>query len=413
MITKIAANTLFLSFSQIGARLLGFVYFIFLARYLGVATFGVYNFTLAFIYNFVPLADFGLERLILRDLSRDLEKTNDYLARLIPLKTILAFVAYFAALGLALILGQSFKQIVYLAIFGLFIFPYSFNYLLSTIQNAREKMKYFSLVIIFGQLFTVIVGFIFVFFNFSLYLIFLAPFIGNLLISFILINQSSNWNLKLAWKFDQKFCQKALSQSWAFAIILILAVVYLRISLILLGMFKGDYDVGLYSSVFKFVEALILVPQSLALALFPLTSRLFIDDKKKLRDLYLKSLTTLFLIALPVASVFIIFPDLIISLAYGSSYLPVVPVLAVLGISLVLFFLNSLPGNIIQNSDEFKRFIPWAILNLVITLIFGLFLIPKYSIVGAAWTVLAGEICGFFINNLFVWRILKKNQKSQ
>lgn len=178
-------------------------------------------------------------------------------------------------------------------------------------------------------------------------------------------------------------------------------------------MFKGDYDVGLYSSVFKFVEALILVPQSLALALFPLTSRLFIDDKKKLRDLYLKSLTTLFLIALPVASVFIIFPDLIISLAYGSSYLPVVPVLAVLGISLVLFFLNSLPGNIIQNSDEFKRFIPWAILNLVITLIFGLFLIPKYSIVGAAWTVLAGEICGFFINNLFVWRILKKNQKSQ
>ena len=408
MIAKIATNTLFLSFSQIGARFLGFLYFIFLARYLGVATFGVYNFTIAFIYNFVPLADFGLERLILRDLSRDLRKTNDYLARLIPLKTILSLVAYFMALGLALILGQSFKQIIYLAIFGLFIFPYNFNSLLSTIQNAREKMKYFSLVIIFGQLFTVIIGTIFIFFHLSLYLIFLAPFLGNMLISLILIAQSSKWNLKLAWKFDKKFCQEILSQSWAFAVILILAVVYLRISLILVGMFKGDYYVGLYSSVFKFVEALILVPQSLALALFPLTSRLFIDDKKKLQELYLKTLTILFLIALPVATIFIIFPDLIISLAYGSSYLPVVPVLTILGVSLIFFFLNSLPGNIIQNSQEYKKFIPWAILNLAITLVAGLFLIPRFSIIGAAWTVLIGETCGFFINNLFVWKILKK-----
>lgn len=408
MITKIATNTLFLSISQICARLLGFLYFIFLARYLGVTNFGVYNFTIAFIYNFVPLADFGLERLILRDLSRDLEKTNDYLARLIPLKTILAFVAYFMALGLALMFGQSFKQIIYLAIFGLFIFPYSFNYLLSTIQNAREKMKYFSLVIIFGQLFTVIFGILFIYFQLPLYLIFFAPFLGNLLISLILINQSSKWNLKLAWKFDKKFCQEALSQSWAFAVILILAVVYLRISLILVGILKGDYYVGLYSSVFKFVEALILVPQSLALALFPLTSRLFIDDKKKLQELYLKTLVILFLIALPVTTIFIVFPDLIISLAYGSSYLPVVPVLTILGVSLIFFFLNSLPGNIIQNSNEFKKFIPWAILNLVITLIFGLFLIPKYSIIGAAWTVLIGEIIGFIINNLFVWKILKK-----
>ncbi len=64
MLAKVAKNTLFLSASQVTARLIGFFYFIFLARFLGVATFGIYNFTLAFVYNFVPVADFGLERFV-------------------------------------------------------------------------------------------------------------------------------------------------------------------------------------------------------------------------------------------------------------------------------------------------------------------------------------------------------------
>jgi len=73
--------------------------------------------------------------------------------------------------------------------------------------------------------------------------------------------RAKSWGLPLGWVIDRKFFYKALSQSWAFAVLLILAVFYLRISVILVGLIKGDYYTGLYSSAFKFIEAVILIPQ--------------------------------------------------------------------------------------------------------------------------------------------------------
>ncbi|PIU03181.1 hypothetical protein COT44_04785 [Candidatus Shapirobacteria bacterium CG08_land_8_20_14_0_20_39_18] len=408
MIAKIAANTLFLSFSQISARLLGFIYFIFLARYLGVATFGIYNFTLAFIYNFIPVADFGLERLVLRDISREPEKISFYLARLLPLRFLLSLIAYFGALLLGIFLGQSLQQIFYLGIFGLFIFPYSFTYLLSSFLNAREKMEYMSFAVIAGQLLIFILGVIFVLLKLPLSVIFLTGFLGQSVVTLVFLFKAGSWGLPLGWIIDKKFISKSLSQSWAFAFLLILAVIYLRISLILVGLLKGDYYTGLYGSAFKFIEAIILVPQSLALALFPLSARLFLEDKEKLKRVYRKGLGILLLFSLPFALFLIIGSKLIIGLTYGQSYMAAAPVLAILSVSLILFFVNVLPGNIIQNSPQFKRFLPWALVNFLITLILCLFLIPRFSIIGAAWAVVGGEFAGLIINNLFVWKILKK-----
>ena len=93
---------------------------------------------------------------------------------------------------------------------------------------------------------------------------------------------------------------------------------------------------------------------------------------------------------------------------YGSNYLGAVPVFMILGLSFVFFFPNALAGNIIQNSDKFKRFLPWAVANFLVALILCLILIPRYSIVGAAWAVVGGEIFGLIINNWFVFRILKE-----
>src|SRR4030042_6088128 len=98
MLAKIAKNTIFLSVAQIVGRLIGFFYFLLLARFLGVATFGVYNFTIAFVYNFIPVADFGLERLVLRDISRTPGTAGFYLARLLPLRLFLSLGAYLLVL---------------------------------------------------------------------------------------------------------------------------------------------------------------------------------------------------------------------------------------------------------------------------------------------------------------------------
>jgi len=212
---------------------------------------------------------------------------------------------------------------------------------------------------------------------------------------------------KSIFKIDLDFWLKAVSQSWPFAVLVILAVFYLRISVILVGILKDNFATGLYGSVFKFVEATILIPQSLALALFPVSSRLFSENLKKLKVIYQKGLLILFVFSLPFFLVFGFFPELLVKLTLGQSYLPAAPILKILGFCLILFFVNSLPGNIILSSPKVKQFLPFAAFNFLITLILCLILIPRFSILGAAWSVLGGEAVGLFINNYFVFRIFK------
>ncbi len=194
MFRTIAKNSIWLSASQIAARIIGFLYFIFLARYLGVADFGIYTFTLSFVYNFIPIADFGVERLVLRDLSRTPEKTEYYFHRLLPLRIFLAFGAYLLIIVLALLLKQSGRQIGYFALFGLSLFSINITYLISGILNSRERMEFQAIANILQIFFTVLIGAILVFNKLGLtYILFAFP-LSNWIVALFFITKSKKWS---------------------------------------------------------------------------------------------------------------------------------------------------------------------------------------------------------------------------
>ena len=406
MINRIAKNTFFLSASQILARGIGFLYTIFLARFLGVYDFGIYSFTLAFINPFMQVADFGVERYVLRDLSREPQKAINYLSNLLPLRLFLAVGALLLAITTSVILRQPLAQIGYLVAFGLMLIPYSLLFLFLSYFNSQEKMHYYALVNVAQILLTAVLGVIFALLKGGLLAILSAYPLANLSILLYFVFNCQRWQIPIGWKIDWKFWKKSLAESWVFAALLITAVFYLRLATIMTGLLKGPEATGLYSSAAKFIEAMILIPQSLALALFPLSSKLILEDKSKLKAIYKKGLTVLFLFSLPFSLVMILGPKIIISLAYGQEYLSAVPVFRILGIVVIFFFVNSLAGNIIQNSDKVKRFLPFALVNFLIQLVLTLILIPRYSILGAAWAVVGGEVAGLVINNWFVYEIL-------
>lgn len=407
MIGRVAKNTVFLSASHIFARAIGFLYAVFLARFLGVYNFGIYSFTLAFVYPFIQVADFGIERLILRDLSREPEKARHYLTRLLPLRIFLSFSALLAAVFLGIVLGQPLSQVINFIAFGLLLIPYNLLFLFTGYLNSQERMGYYAIANIAQIVLTAGMGSLFVLLNFNLIVIFLAYPLANLIVLLFFLAKAKDWKIHLGWEIDWSFWRESLSQSWVFAGLLILAVFYLRLSTIMVGILKGPEATGLYSSASRFVEAMVLIPQSLALALFPLSSKLILNDKERLKKVYTKGLIVLFLFSLPFSFALIFGSKIITGFAFGEEYLPAIPVFVVLGISVIFFFVNALAGNIIQNSNHVKKFLPFAGLNFIILLSLALFLIPKYSIVGAAWAVVGGEIAGLIINNMFVFRILK------
>jgi len=404
---KIVRNTALLSSANIFARAIGFFYFIFLGRMLGVENFGHYNFALALVYNFYPVADFGVERLILRDLSKDVQKSQEYFQKIIPLRLVLSLVSIVLVTSLGIILSKSSKDILNIFIFAFCLLPWTFNQLVAGIGNAHEKMEVQSIVAISSTGFTAILGGLIALLGGTVTQILMAAFFSNLLVSFVMFKYLRKLGLVFKIVIDIGFWKKILKESWVFALIMIMAVFYLRSSIVIVNYFKGAYFTGLYSSAFKFIEASILIPQSFALALFPQTARLLGSNKEKLAKNYLKSLAAIFAFAVIYALFFILFSPMIIKISYGPSYLEAAAVMRILSIAAIIFFLNTLPGNIIQNSNRVKKFLPFAFLNLILVIILCAVLVPKYSIIGAAWAVIGGEVFGLIINNWFVFRILK------
>jgi len=404
---KIVRNTALLSSANIFARAIGFFYFIFLGRMLGVENFGHYNFALALVYNFYPVADFGVERLILRDLSKDVQKSQEYFQKIIPLRLVLSLVSIVLVTSLGIILSKSSKDILNIFIFAFCLLPWTFNQLVAGIGNAREKMEVQSIVAISSTGFTAILGGLIALFGGTVTQILVAAFFSNLFVSFFMFFYLKKLDLVFKIDLDVGFWKKILKESWVFALIMIMAVFYLRSSVVIVNYFKGAYFTGLYSSAFKFIEASILIPQSFALALFPQTARLLGSNKEKLAKNYLKSLAAIFAFAVIYALFFILFSPMIIKISYGPSYLEAAAVMRILSIAAIIFFLNTLPGNIIQNSNRVKKFLPFAFLNLILVIILCAILVPKYSVIGAAWAVIGGEVFGLIINNWFVFRILK------
>ena len=407
---KIIKNTALLSSANILARAVGFFYFVFLGRVLGVENFGHYNFALALVYNFYPVADFGVERLILRDLSKDGEKAQDYFQKILPLRFALALISVFLVSLLGLFLSKNNFDRLNIFVFSLCLLPWTFNQLIAGIANAFEKMEIQSLAVVGMSILTAILGGIVAFLGGNVTQILLAAFLANFLVSLVMIRLAVRIGLKFKIEIDKNFWKKTLSESWVFATIMILAVFYLRASTVMVNLFKGPYFTGLYSSAFKFIEASILIPQSFALALFPQTARLLSSDKKSLKRNYLKSLGLIFLFSLVFAIVFCFLSPLILRIAYGNKYSGAVGAAKILGISAIFFFMNALPGNVIQNSPQVKIFLPFALANLVLVVILGSIFIPRWSVEGAALAVLLAEIFGFLINNLFVYKIL--NERS-
>jgi len=405
---KVVKNTVFLSSANLFARVVGFFYFVFLGRVLGVENFGHYNFALALVYNFYPVADFGVERLILRDLSRDGEKAQDCFQKILPLRFALALTSVFLVTLLGVVLSKNNFDRLNIFVFSLCLLPWTFNQLIAGIANAFERMEVQSLAVVGMSILTAVFGGVTAFLGGNVTQVLLVAFLANTLVSLVMFRLAGKIGLKFKVEIDKSFWKKVLAESWVFATIMIVAVFYLRASTVMVNLFKGPYFTGLYSSAFKFIEASILLPQSFALALFPQTARLLSSDKKSLKRNYLKSLGLIFLFSLVFCLVFYFFSPFILKIAYGEKYLGAVGAAKILAIAAIFFFMNALPGNVIQNSPRVKKFLPFAFANLVLVLILGSIFVPRWSVEGAALAVLLAEISAFLINNGFVWKILNE-----
>ena len=166
----------------------------------------------------------------------------------------------------------------------------------------------------------------------------------------------------------------------------------LNIDIFILGiMTKNMTNVGLFGGPYRLSWSLRMIPQTLALPLYPLYSRTAHFSPARFGEVYRQSLKFFTLISVPAATFFIAWSKPLLTLALGNRFLPALPAMQLLGLGLIPFFISTLFQYVFAALDAQKSFFLSTLVGSSLRVILLVTLIPRYNFVGPAVAFVCAE----------------------
>ncbi|MBZ0274458.1 flippase [bacterium] len=183
------------------------------------------------------------------------------------------------------------------------------------------------------------------------------------------------------------------SAAWPFFITSLFIIFYNRADIIMLSLIPGPIDaeiaVGRYNAAYKLMEALGLVTSAFVAAIYPVLARQWTEGGDRVRVTFRAAMRALCAFALPVAvGTTLLAPD-VMGLLFGAPFFVAGAALQVLIWGQVLDSVNPLAGTTLRAADRERDLALITGVCAVFNVVLNLFLIPRYSYMGAAWATLA------------------------
>lgn len=394
---KIAKNTSLFLISQIISYLIGLIYTIYLARYLGPANFGIITFALSFISVLGIFTDLGLNNLMTREIARDKTLTPKYLNNFISIKILMVFlVSLFAVIFLSLS-HYPLITIYVLYIFIINLILVTFSGVFNALFQAFEELKYQSIAILLNSFFMLISVYLAIFYHFNIIVFAIIYLLSNgIWLIYNLIIAYRNFILPKLEK-DWKFWKDNTKIALGFGLSAIFTVIYVWIDSIMLFFMQGDLAVGIYGAAYRIVLVLLFIPSAFTAAFFPAMSRFYISSHESLKKIVFKYFKYMLFLGIPIGFGGTVLAGDIINTVYGYSYLESGAVFQILIWATVFTFLNSAFVQLFQSTNEQLVVTKVTAIGLIINIILNLILIPKYTYIGASVSTLITEFIVAFL----------------
>jgi O-antigen/teichoic acid export membrane protein len=389
---KIAKNTLFLLVSQIISYILAFFYMIYIARYLGADGFGTLSFAIAFTGIFSVLADLGLNTLTVREIARDKSLTGKYFSNVVLMKIVLAVLTFGLMAVIINLLGYPQEVINVVYFVALYSILTAFYGIFNSIFQAYEEIEYQSIgqvisnVLMFaGVLIGIhyalnVLGFAFIFF--------ISSVISLIYISLVYIWKFPPYKMQINWSFWKSTIKEALP----FGLTGISGMVYTYIDSVMLSLFQGNEVVGWYNAAYRLILALLYIPITINITLFPSMSQFHISSKDSLNLITEKYFKLMVITGIPLGAGVTILADNIIILIFGYGYLQSIIVLQILIWTTVFTFIGAAFVRLLEATNRQLIVTKISAICVVVNILLNLILIPKFSYVGASISTVVTEI---------------------
>ena len=387
---RFTKNSISLFVAKVFSIMFSIVFGIYSARTLGDAGYGQYGFIVVLLGYFVVTSEFGLDYLIVRDVSTRKHQTNEYLSTSIFFKLVTVTLSVLLMAGSTLILGRpDIFWIGFLAAISLF--PLALYTSFDNCFRAHERMIYIAIVEIVYMALRSGLGILVLVKGFHLQALF-AAFVGVECVRLLLI--ALFYHVKIA-PISFTFQKDLFRHFWKEAVPLasweMLGVLYVRVEVLILMVLLGDAAVGWYKVSMNVTDLISTVSMIAMSAVLPVMSNYFHESPERLLGLYRMVLRYIVIIMLPVGMAITLFADDLIVWMFGTEYASSVVILQILIWSATLSFILALLGTVILVIDKFRLAAKLSTINTSFKILLSIVLIREFGYIGAPIACLAAN----------------------
>jgi len=390
-------------------RAIDFAFAAFYLRLLGPTDSGKYFTAIIIASWFEIVSNFGLNTLVIREVSADRGQASHYLLNTTILRAGTSLVAaipiaiYLGGIEIAgRPLGGDTMSAMLLIIVGM---------LLSNVGQGVSGLFYaFEIAEVPAALTTVttilkvVLGAIVLVAGFG-FVGLAAVSIGTNLITLIILAAATlrYIPLKPPWKVDFGLQKEMVGRSYPLMFNHFLAVVFFQVDVPLLRQYNGEEVVGWYNSAYKWVNAFNVIPAFFTFALFPVITRMVKTSLKDARRAFRMAVKLMLIIALPLAAVTTVMAPFLIGVLGGREFLPHGALALQLVVwSIPLGWVNSVTNYVLIALRQEKRLTLAFIAGVTFNIVANIILLPRFSYVAAAVTTIISELVlliafGFFL----------------
>ena len=424
------------------------------ARYLGQAGLGRYAYVVSFIELFIALVDMGMNRILVREVSRDEGEADRLTSAIWTLRTLLALVVMVIV---GIMAAQSGDREMWLAVMVYYVAQVVFlmGDVFGSVFQGYQRMEFQFWGINIAQVSLLALTLLVVWLNWGLVALFAVRLVSNGLrlaylwwssvsrgyarASFMpetvrggLIAVRGSPAVLLTWRRDGKEAARTaiyelgekmgaawqnvvlswhmLVESLPVGVSLLLRSYIWRAGVVLtvlwLGQTQGDLVNGVLYGPLRAVQQLRIIPAAFAGAMLPVFSNRVGARQDEFDSAFAKSLKLFLAISLLIGLAFTFLADPLVELLLGESIdlSTAAAVLALLGWVIVLYFPNWLYGVTLVALGRQKLETLGLLLGTIAGLAVAYLTIPAYEAMGVVYAIFAAEGVFFIVGTTAMWR---------
>jgi polysaccharide transporter, PST family len=406
---NIISNTSWLFADRILRMGVGLFVGVWIARYLGVNQFGIFNYANAFVTMFAAVSTLGLPSLIIRTLTQDPGNVSAVLGTAFLLQLSGGIFSFILSVGAVALLRHGDPLVITIvAILASSSIFQAFD-TIDLFFQAQVSSKY--TVIAKGTAFLAITGAKVILINTNAPLVAFAwaqmAEVALGAVGLVTINKIQGYSI-LGWRWSQSLAKALLTESWPLILSGLAILVYLKVDQIMLGEILGSQAVGIYSAAARISEVWYFLPTAIISSLAP---AIYTAKKEGNEVLYYrkieKLLRLLSYIAIAIALPMSLLSGPIIALLFGNAYAEAGPVLAI-HIWAALFVFSGVGSSLWFVSEGLTHLaFHQTLIGALVNILLNFLLIPTYSGTGAA----IATVISYATGSVFANAINQKTRK--